>query len=425
MDNIPVLPLDRFMVINKTIFTETDRKILTMLYQPILGCNAVTIYLILRDLLDKIEVISNCFTHYDIMNYTGLSMTEVSIAINKLEGIGLVKAYLKEDKVNSYIYELYSPATSYQFLNDPILSTSLYNSIGKEEYDRLVGYFKIPDIDLSEYKDITLSFSDTFMMGDIIDNIKIDKIKNTNRLDLKIDNVIDTNSIIASIPTELLNYHKVTKDIKNIITKLALVYNFNEEEMTDIVKNSIINKNIELVLLQDTARKYYAFNNSGRLPGLVYANQPDYLKKKVTGVSKKDKAIHAFETTSPYQFLQAKNKCKPTSIELDILKYLLVDMDLKPGVINVLLDYVLRINDNKMPKKYVETIAAQWKKSNIETVEDAMELASREYNKRKDRKVIVSRTETKVPAWMKEEVKVEKASIEEQEEFLKKLNSME
>ena len=61
----------------------------------------------------------------------------------------------------------------------------------------------------------------------------------------------------------------------------------------------------------------------------------------------------------------------------------LIDMDLKPAVVNVLIDYVLRINNKKLTRAYVETIASQWKRLGIETAKEAMEQAEKEYKKHK------------------------------------------
>ena len=37
MKDINVLPADSYTVINKTVITDKDKKIITMLYQPIIG----------------------------------------------------------------------------------------------------------------------------------------------------------------------------------------------------------------------------------------------------------------------------------------------------------------------------------------------------------------------------------------------------
>ena len=48
---------------------------------------------------------------------------------------------------------------------------------------------------------------------------------------------------------------------------------------------------------------------------------------------------------------------------------------MNPGVVNVLIDYVLKTNDNKLERGLVETIAGHWSRKKIETVEEAMEIA--------------------------------------------------
>ena len=65
-----------------------------------------------------------------------------------------------------------------------------------------------------------------------------------------------------------------------------------------------------------------------------------------------------------------------------LLEDLIVDFKLKPGVVNVLVDYVLKTNENKLNRSLVETIAGQWSRNKIETVEEAMEFSLEEYDKR-------------------------------------------
>ena len=147
------------------------------------------------------------------------------------------------------------------------------------------------------------------------------------------------------------------------------------------------------------------------------------MRSTKSGVSKKMQQIHLFETTSPYDFICSKYKTgTPTSSDLNIISYLLIDLDLKPGVVNVLIDYVLKINNNNLTKRFVETIAAQWKKSNIETVEDAMNIADEENKKRKS--ISNNKRETKQdkkPDWFHQDIEADFATAEEIEELEKML----
>ena len=103
--------------------------------------------------------------------------------------------------------------------------------------------------------------------------------------------------------------------------------------------------------LRKNVRKYYQFNNDNRLPSLLFKSQPEYLKSASGDNSKKGRIIRVFESHSPYEFLKAKYKgAKPTDRDMKILESLLIDLKLNPGVVNVLIDYTLKTNNNKLVK---------------------------------------------------------------------------
>ena len=123
-----------------------------------------------------------------------------------------------------------------------------------------------------------------------------------------------------------------------------------------------------------------------------------------------------FENHTPYEFLKAKYKgSKPTPRDMSILEELLQDVKLNPAVINVLIDFTLRTNNNKLVKSYIETIAGQWKRSNIETASEAMDIAEREYKKKYNK---VPKKKTKiVPSWYNKDITSSESDKEDDEEF--------
>ena len=170
--------------------------------------------------------------------------------------------------------------------------------------------------------------------------------------------------------------------------------------------------------LRKNARKYYQYNHNGKLPTLVYRTQPEYLKNPVGDNSKRGKIIGVFENTTPYDFLKSKYKgSQPTNRDLRLLETLLVDLKLKPAVVNVLIDYVLKKNDNKLNSAFVETIAGQWKRLNIETAEDAMNVAEKEHKKYSKKITNPKVDKTVEPVWFNETLEKENMSAEEKEEL--------
>ena len=82
-----------------SIITDYDRKILTRLYQPIIGYTAVSLYNTLIDDLDKLELMSEELTHHHLMSTMQLKLEDIIIAREKLEGIGLIKTYVKKGNI--------------------------------------------------------------------------------------------------------------------------------------------------------------------------------------------------------------------------------------------------------------------------------------------------------------------------------------
>ena len=100
--NTALLPADSYIVINKSIITEEDKKIINMLYLPIIGPLAVTLYNILVNDLDRQQIVSGVKTHDILLSNLHISSNELTDTRNILEGIGLLKTYLKIDTVNKY-----------------------------------------------------------------------------------------------------------------------------------------------------------------------------------------------------------------------------------------------------------------------------------------------------------------------------------
>ena len=64
---VTLLPADKYIVINKTVLTEQDRKNIVSLYEPIIGSIAVSLYLTLWRDLDRYTFVSIDYTHHHLM----------------------------------------------------------------------------------------------------------------------------------------------------------------------------------------------------------------------------------------------------------------------------------------------------------------------------------------------------------------------
>lgn len=419
---VSVLPLDKFVVINKSFLTDSDHLFLTLLYQPIVGNVAVGFYFTLWGFLDKCEMLSSSYSHYELINSMQVKLEDIMVAKEKLEAIGLLKTYFKKNEINEYIYELYAPLNINDFINNPILSTALFNNIGKKEFDKIIKKFELPILDMKSYTDISKSFKDVYSF-EAKESNNVYTVRGPHYSDLAFEPTINFNDLLSLIPNELLNYKRLTKDIKNIIYQLAFIYNLDNNMMSGVIKNSLtIEKAIDVELLKDNCRKLYNFETKGKIPGIVYQNQPASLRKEVISNSRRDRLISQFENTSPREFLKLKNGgSNPTINDSKIIEYLMIDQALKPGVVNVLIDYVLKINNNKLVKPFVAQIATQWKRSNINTVMDAMELAQQEYDNRGNNKRSSRKKIEQAPNWLDQNITSERMTEEELKAFEEEL----
>ena len=422
--NGKLLPADTYIVVNKTIISIEDKKKITMLYQPIIGHTAVSLYFTLIDDLEKREFMSSELTHHHLVSTMQLKLTDIIIAREKLEAVGLLKTYVKEENVNNYVYVLYSPLSISDFFSHPVLSVVLYNNLGKKEFEKLINYFKIPKINLKDYKDITASFSSVFTVtsGNVfIDN---DNVIKKNIGSINIDEKVDFDLLISSIPKSLVNDKCFNDDTKDLINALAFTYNIDDLNMQGLVRNSLNEKGlIDKNELIKASRDFYEFDNAGKLPTMIYSKQPDYLKNPTGDTSNRAKIIYTFENLTPYDYLRSKYKTgEPTLRELQIIEDLMVKQKMKPGVVNVLISYVLKVNNNKFTRSYVEAVASQWCRLNVETVEDAMKAAEKEHKKtkrriEKDSIKSTKNTKEELPSWFEKNIEKQDISIEEKEEL--------
>ena len=88
-------------------------------------------------------------------------------------------------------------------------------------------------------------------------------------------------------------------------------------------------------------------------------------------------------------------------------------MNLNPGVVNVIIDYVLQESKNKLVPTYVESVAGLFSRNNIKTVEEAMSLAKEEHKNRVKRESKKQVKKEIKPEWIDKNFEVKEASNEE------------
>ena len=383
-------------------------------YEPIIGHLGVSLYLTLWNDLEGINQISRELNHHHLMSILKCPLNAIKEAREVLEAVGLIKTYFKAGDVNSYIYELYSPLSPTEFFNHPILNVVLYDNIGDSEYEYLKKLYQKLKIDTKDYTDVSKKIDEVYVsQSDIPVFESIERSVN----DISCNDQVDFDLIISSIPKGIINERAFNKKTKELINQLAFIYKIDSLKMMELIR-SVLNEYgmIDKTALRQASRKMYQFNN-GALPTLIYRSQPEYLKTPVGDNSMRGKIIRAFESINPVDFLRNKYRgVKPTTADIKIIEMLVIDLEMPPAVVNVLLDYVLRKNNNRLSRAYIETIAGQWKRAGLKNASEAMDFAEKENNKL-TKKLSNKEHTSNEPVWFNKDNQKQELTVEEQQEM--------
>ncbi|MBS4191563.1 replication initiation and membrane attachment family protein [Bacillus sp. FJAT-49705] len=393
-----MLPIDRYAVSARGLLHEYDRKVLTFLYQPLIGSTCFSLYMTLWSELEENRLWSNSNTHHSLMNFMDLGLSEIYKARIKLEGIGLLKVYEKKDNSSrSFIYELIPPLTPEQFFLDGMLNIYLYRKIGKNQYARLKRFFSEDSLQSKDdYSEVTKSFQDVYMTT-YIDSISYDveteqamKAANGNSFIGREENdpiqishdIFNFELLEAGLNESLIPKKALTNKVRNAISNLAFLYGLDAIQMKNIVISAITEDDeINIEELRKSARDWYQFQHNDQLPSLVDRIQPvAHRIQKKEALSREEELLNALEITSPRQVLKdISGGAEPSKADLQIIEDVMFHQKLLPGVVNVLIQYVMLKSDMKLTKGYVEKIASHWARKKIKTAKEAIDLAKNEH----------------------------------------------
>lgn len=425
-----LLPIDRYVVSSDGMLHYYDQKILTFLYQPLIGSTAFSLYMTLWSELEENRLWSETTTHHSLMNYLDTNLKEIFHARQKLEGIGLLKTYVRlEDDERSFIYELKPPLNPERFFLDGMLNIYLYQKVGKKQFNRLKRFFsdqQKPSND--EYKDITKAFQEVYSSAspeslqfhqESSQDLQLEPDESfigrneSKAIQIHLDS-FNFDLLLAGLKDSFISPKMLTQKVKEAIANLAFLYNIDVLQMQKIVLSALEEDELNIEELRKAARDWYQFQHQDKLPAMVDRTQPELLKVQTSEPnSKEEKIKRYFETISPRQFLMdISGGGEPSKGDLQIVEDIMFHQQLTPAVVNVLIHYVLIKTDMKLTKSYVEKIASHWSRKGVKTVEEAMDLAlkeNRQYlewasgkktRKTSDKKPI--RTEF-IPDWFNEE----------------------
>ena len=364
---------DIFEVRINSLLADYDRETLTNLYQPIVGYTALALYFTLwsESIIQKVLSFS---THEQLFIRMKIAPGHFIEARKVLEAVGLVKTRLeKVSGGNIYHYELVNPKTPKGFFDDTLLYGMFIQALGETDAERIKRVYEVSLNTSEDGEDISSTFNEVFHPD--FENESFIKAANTK------SNAVGRNK--AKIETEF-SYEKFFEELGNIsqiseraiskkemkeVERLASLYGIDEETAAKVVANNYdpTKDKGERLNMDEINEAFIAEANYTYVARII--NRSD----KINSKSDLARKINMFEETNPVKMLQRlQGGTKVAPSDLKIIETLVKDYNLSYGVVNVIIDFVLSMNNNVLSRAYCEKIAASLNREGIKTTIDAM-----------------------------------------------------
>ncbi len=366
---------DFYTVKVRGYITSLHLDVLDLLYQPIIGFAPTSIYRYLyatRDFRSG-DPLSFSLIH----NHLGFTYDQIAIAINRLEGLGLVRSFLNaRPEFNEFVLELYAPKDPAEFSNDKIFMHLLNDILGPRHTQELLSIFMLDQKTINQ-EETTADFAsiygpqvqdmkpEDFYEGQTLQN-KVGKIK------IAFDEVLFLN-LLTKIRKILPN--ALSKNEVNMLIQVAGLYDLTEEALANLVgdyynASEPFGHRVDISAMQSSLQeiiKFPVISKTFRRP-----------VQKISGESEMIKNINEMETKGPIDYLISLNKgTKIAPADQKILNDLAFDYNLTPPVINALIFYTLKHNDNQLIRALMEKNASLLVRSKAKNALDALDVLER------------------------------------------------
>ncbi|MDZ5712433.1 replication initiation and membrane attachment family protein [Jeotgalibacillus haloalkalitolerans] len=382
-----IQPSDEYKVQLNGQLSEHDRELVSFLYQPLLGADAISLYHLLWLEVERYQLEGEPRTHKTLMDLMSVPLERIFQARIRLEGMGLLKTYLKTGDKKSYAYQVQPPLSAKAFFEDPMLSVFLYRQIGASQFQRLKKRFTVSYDNLQSYEEVTRSFQDVFYSDANIAPHMPEKVEDGKSLTFKGESrgvaadfkAFDFHALYAGLSEAMVPRKTLTYDVKQLIVKLSLLYGLSEQEMKSPILSSVTEEDkIDTAALRKACRDSFQLKTNSALPALKHFAEQTQAAQKLP--DSEDQTLQYLKKSSPVQVLiDASKGVKPSNAELELIDHLIHEKKLPDEVINVLIQFVLLRTNMKLTKGFTEQIASQWVRIGIKTAEEAMAEAKKEH----------------------------------------------
>lgn len=295
-----------YMVSEAVSLQPIDREIIALLYQPIMGMTAHSLF---TTLWGEVSVHSLERVNRHNWLWTTLNIDEAQFirARQQLEGIGLLKTYQMTTSAGeeSYIYELYPPYTPKDFFNDDVLSFLLLDCVGEERFYQLVEHFQPKRQIPASYQDISVNFNEVYHLSEwqyrhstgVIQQGKNNYPDVKNDLQIEIGALDFSDTVFQDALALPLSQDKIA-ELLPTVHLLAKLYGFNELDLADFVGLASDGAgDVSAKQLQSIALKAYEMTQESQPDKMVELNAKDEF------TSAERQVLSAANSEAPLEFI--------------------------------------------------------------------------------------------------------------------------
>lgn len=356
----------KFNIYSSFTLSNDDVNVLSLLYAPLIGSDAFTLYMSFQALLERNNLKSEELIHEDFFEIFSLESSLFTKSRQILESMGLLITY-KSIELDKYIYIVCPPLSAKNFIKDVTLGLYLSSKVREETFEFIVSHFSIEKFDKSKYENISKSFDESFISNIRNDNTAkkfkylLNKKPNNG---VKIKNYkLDFDKFVKQINTDFLEFG-ITETFKKQILNISFVYGFEESDLINLYNDSISKRGFfDHKLFKKNSNILFKYKRKANAPKLEIKNDDEYEYSDLYDL---------INNGTPEEIIKSVMGNCPAEY-LDIVDSLYNELDLDKGVIHCMIIKALRINDFELPKPaYFKKMLKTWVKDNIFDTESAM-----------------------------------------------------
>lgn len=405
-------PNDSWSVVTERPLETAAVGVLVHLYQPIIGTDSVSLYMTLcmQGGAYAGSQSSPC-THRFLMNLLSLPLDQVLEARRRLEGVGLLKTYERREELGrSFQYEVIPPLEPRAFFQTDVLSITLMNRLGKERFRQVRERFCPEGIkERDGFENVTKKFNDVFTSITASELTVRDESEYQPLLaELETASAGEAErgpsfdgyeldwDFLKAQASPVGSIDHLTKEDRDQIRQWAFFYQLDVVALGKALQNPVLydeRNELQLEELHSYIKQEYRYRH-GHPPDIRQVNAQ---RRTSSGRETEDDPSESVEEKhrrwlaklSPLELLERYQRGgKVPEADVQLVEELVETYGLPFAVVNVLIEYVLLTNDYKLPRSLVEKMAGHWKRANVQTVEEAQELALKQLYRRERPKSI-------------------------------------